>query len=66
MAPNHDYKYSETEYQKLQLKKNIRAAEETAEAGTPQEMGELIESDQELYYPDDEGDEEIAKLLGSL
>lgn len=66
MAPNNDYKYSEVEYQKLQLKKNMKAAEEQAEAGTPQEMGELIESDQELYYPDDEGDEEIAKLLGSL
>ena len=31
-----------------------------------QEMGELIESDQELYWPDDEGDEEVEKLVSSL
>jgi len=29
-------------------------------------MGELIESDQEMYNPDDEGDNEIAHLIGSL
>jgi len=29
-------------------------------------MGELIESDTELYNPDDEVDSEIASLIGSL
>jgi|Dee2metaT_3_FD_contig_61_452621_length_379_multi_2_in_0_out_0_1 hypothetical protein len=29
-------------------------------------MGELIESDNELYNPDDEGDSEIEQLIGSL
>jgi hypothetical protein len=29
-------------------------------------MGELIESDAELYNPDDEEDAEMAQLIGSL
>ena len=32
----------------------------------PQEMGELVESDQELYWPDDEDDYMLNKLLGNL
>jgi len=29
-------------------------------------MGELIESDQELYWPDDEDDSTLHKMLGGL
>lgn len=49
MPPNYDFKYSEVEYQKNQLKKQMKAAEAGAPEEPPQEMGELVESDQELY-----------------
>jgi len=67
MPANYVTKYSEHEYQKIQLKKEMKAQEDgNAKVEPGQEMGELIESDQELYHPDDEGDNEIASLIGTL
>jgi len=46
MPPNYDFKYSEVEYQKLQLKKQMKQAEVSNNPEEPpQEMGELVESD---------------------
>lgn len=50
MPANYDFKYTEREYQTIQLKKEKlgNANEEI----TREEMNELIESDPELYQPD--------------
>ena len=67
MPANYTTKYTEVEYQKLQLKKQMQAQAEQGDKQEPgQEMGELIESDAELYNPDDEEDAEMAQLIGSL
>lgn len=45
MENNYDYKYTELEYQKLQMKKQMQAKNEAGGEDVAQEMGELIESD---------------------
>lgn len=44
----------------------MKQAEEEVSKEKPQEMGELVESDTELYYPDEEDDCTLTTLLSTL
>lgn len=55
MPANYDYKFSKKEYEKIQFKKNMKKEAEPFAEDAKQEMGELIESDPEMYQCDTEG-----------
>ena len=56
MPDNYDYKYSEKEFQILQLKKQMKGGDDPLIDNPKQEMSELIESEPELYEPDHENE----------
>ena len=55
MEPNYDYKFTKKEYEKLQFKKEMQKNQVDPFAEDAKlEMGELIDSDPELYGGDSE------------
>ena len=55
MPDNYDYKFTKKEYEKIQFKKDMKKEVEPFAEDAKQEMGELVESDPELYQGDIEG-----------
>lgn len=54
MPDNYDYKFTKKEYEKIQFKKDLLKDLDPFAEDAKQEMGELIESDPELYMCDNE------------
>ena len=54
MPDNYDFKFSKKEYEKIQFKKDMKKQDEPFAEDAKLEMGELIESDPELYEGDNE------------
>jgi hypothetical protein len=52
MPDNYDYKFTKKEYEKIQLKKDMKKEVDPFAEEAKQEMGELIDSDPELYQGD--------------
>jgi len=51
MPDNYDFKYTKAEFEKIQFKKSMQTANQDDDNNKP-EMGELIDSDPELYEAD--------------
>jgi len=54
MPDNYDFKFTKKEYEKIQFKKDMKKEVDPFAEDAKQEMGELIESDPELYQGDNE------------
>lgn len=54
MPDNYDYKFTKKEYEKIQFKKDMKKQDEPFAEDAKLEMGELVESDEELYAGDNE------------
>lgn len=54
MPENYDYKFTKKEYEKIQFKKDMKKQDEPFAEDAKLEMGELVESDPELYEGDNE------------
>ena len=54
MSDNYDFKFTKKEYEKIQIKKDMKKEVDPFAEDAKQEMGELIESDPELYQGDNE------------
>lgn len=54
MPDNYDYKFSKKEYEKIQFKKDMKKQDEPFAEDLKLEMGELVDSDPELYEGDNE------------
>ena len=52
MDANYDYKFSKKEWEKIQFKKDMKKTEEPFAEDAKMEMGELVDSDPELYQTD--------------
>ena len=64
MPANYDYKYTEKEYQILQLKKDMKANDqELTNNNYKLEMNELIESEPEEYKPDSPDTRNLDKVF---
>jgi len=57
MPENYEYKYTKKEFEKIQFKKDMQKKDDPWAEEAKQEMGELVDSDPELY----EGDNEAPK-----
>ena len=55
MADNYDFKFTKKEYEKIQFKKDMKKEAEPFAEDAKLEMGELIDSEPELYEGDNEG-----------
>lgn len=54
MPPSYDFKYAKKEWDKIQFKRDMKKEPEPFAEDAKLEMGELIESDPELYQGDSE------------
>lgn len=54
MPDNYDYKFTKKEWDKISFKKDMKKEVEPFAEDSKLEMGELIESDPELYHGDNE------------
>jgi hypothetical protein len=66
MPANYEYKYTELEYQKIQMKKQMQSKNDPPETEPAQEMGELIESDVELNNGDFDDDSKLELLVSAM
>lgn len=55
MPENYDYKFTKKEYEKIQFKKDMKKEAEPFAEEAKLEMGELVDSEPELYEGDNEG-----------
>ena len=55
MPDNYDFKFTKKEYEKIQFKKDMKKEVDPFAEEANAEMGELIDSDPELYQCDNEG-----------
>ena len=63
MDDNYDYKFSKKEWEKIQFKKDLMKDLDPFVEDSKQEMGELVESDPELYFGDTEKKRRSKRLL---
>ena len=54
MPPNYDYKFSKKEWDLIQFKKDMKKEPEPFAEDAKLEMGELVDSDPEIYWCDNE------------
>ena len=65
MEDNYEFKYTKAEYDKIQFKKQMQGGGAEDKRDGKQEMGELIDSDPELYGADIEEDTTKKRLRGN-